>query len=539
MKRLCLLLLLGILPGRTFLSEACTNLIVGKAASADGSVICTYNCDTFGYAGWLTSSPAGAHAPGEKIAIRSFWHPDGIRGYVDQVPYTYSVIGYMNEKQLTILETTFGGRKELVDPEGILDYDNVMQLALQRCTTAREAIVEMGRLMNEYGYCSSGETFSVCDKDEAWMMDIIGKGPGRRGAVWVAVRIPDDCITAHANQSRIRTFPQARKLDKKKGIYEVPGECMYSADVISFAREMGFYKGPDAGFSFRDAYCPIDFVGMRLCEPRVWSIFRHHTDPAFMDSFMPYLNGEFDVCDELPLWIKPDKPLTLQDVMADMRDHYEGTPLDMAADVSAGPWSSPYRPRAKGFASGGKQYFRERPISTQQAGFSVVAQMRSWLPDEVGGVYWFNCDEPSAIAYVPVYCCMRSVPDAFQARYNRNGVFDERGAFWLCNWVANMVYPRWSALIGDLVSAREELENAFQSAQSGIEAEVQALTPEDRVTYLEGKTCAFTDQMTARWKTLAYHLIVKYNDQPGSWDQPFYDAVVRDTGTRYLVPGQQ
>ena len=225
--------------------------------------------------------------------------------------------------------------------------------------------------------------------------------------------------------------------------------------------------------------------------------------------------------------------------MADMRDHYEGTPLDMTADVSAGPWSSPYRPRAKGFTSDGKQYFRERPISTQQAGFSVVAQMRSWLPDEVGGVYWFNCDEPSAIAYVPVYCCLRSVPDAFQGRYNRNGVFDERGAFWLCNWVANMVYPRWSALVGDLVSAREELETVFQNGQPGIEAEVKSLTPEERVAYLEGKTFAFTEQMMSRWKTLAHHLIVKYNDQPGAWDQPFYDAVVRDTGTRYLVPGQQ
>ena len=530
------LILLALLAARTVPSEACTNILVGKAASADGSVFCTYNCDTFGETGWLTFSPAGAHAPGEKIPIRSFWHPGDIRGYVDQVPYTYKVVGYMNERQLTILETTFGGRKELVDPEGILDYDNVMQLALQRCTTAREAIVEMGRLMDAYGYCSSGETFSVCDPSEAWIMEVVGKGPGRTGAVWVAVRIPDDCISAHANQSRIRTFPQARKLDKKKGIYEVPGECMYSADVIAFAREMGFYEGPDAGFSFREAYCPYDFVGMRLCEPRVWSIFRHHTDPAYMDSFMPYLNGQFDVCDELPLWIKPDKPVTLQDVMADMRDHYEGTPLDMTVDVSAGPWSSPYRPRAKGFTSDGKQYFRERPISTQQAGFSVVAQMRSWLPDEVGGVYWFNCDEPSTMAYVPVYCCLRSVPDAFQARYNRNGVFDERGAFWMCNWVANMVYPRWSALSGDMIAAREELENAFQSEQPEIEKAVQALAPEDRMAFLEGKTFAWTEQMMARWKALAHHLIVKYNDQPGAWDQPFYDAVVRDTGDRYLVP---
>ena len=324
------------------------------------------------------------------MAIRHFWHGGEVRGYVDQVPYTYSVVGYMNEKQLTILETTFGGRKELVNPEGILGYDNLMQLALQRCASAREAILEMGRLADEYGYFESGETFSVCDKDEAWMMDLIGKGPGRKGAVWVAVRIPDDCITAHANHSRIRTFPQAKKPDKKTGIYEVPGVCMYSADVISFAREMGYYEGPDAGFSFRDAYCPLEFVNRRLCEPRVWSVFRHHTDKEYMDSFLPYLNGQFDVCDALPLWIKPDKPLTLQDVMADMRDHFEDSPLDMTADMSAGPWGSPYRPRAKGFTSGGKQYFRERPISTQQAGFSVVAQMRSWLPDQVGGVHWFN-----------------------------------------------------------------------------------------------------------------------------------------------------
>ena len=538
MRKISVIVLLAFLAGRALPSEACTNVIVGKKASADGSVICTYNCDTFGYTGWLTSSPSGAHRPGEKIAIRHFWHGGEVRGYVDQVPYTYGVVGYMNEHQLTILETTFGGRKELVNPEGILGYDNLMQLALQRCTSARDAILEMGRLADEYGYFESGETFSVCDKEEAWMMDFIGKGPGRKGAVWVAVRIPDDCITAHANHSRIRTFPQARKLDRKKGIYEVPGVCMYSADVISFAREMGYYSGPDKDFSFREAYCPLEFVNMRLCEPRVWSVFRHHTNPEYMDSFLPYLNGEFDVCDELPLWIKPDRPLTLQDVMADMRDHYEGTPLDMTADVSAGPWSSPYRPRAKGFTSGGKKYFRERPISTQQAGFSVVAQLRSSLPDEVGGVYWFNCDEPSAIAYVPVYACLRDIPEAFQACHNRNGVFDEKGAFWLCNWVANMVYPRWSALSGDWIQARQELEETFLQEQEQVEKQAAELCREERVAFLQGKTFGYVDRMMSRWKTLAHQLIVKYNDQPGAWDQPFYDAVARETGDRYLVPGQ-
>ena len=504
---------------------ACTNILVGRKASADGSVMCSYNCDTFGYSGWLTQSPAGSHEPGEKIAIRNFWHPGEIKGYVDQVPYTFQVIGYMNEHQLTIVETTFGGREELHNPEGMLGYDNVMQLALQRCRTAREAILEMGRLMDEYGYCDTGETFSVCDPQEAWIMELIGKGPGRKGAVWVALRVPDDAICAHANQSRIRKFPLK---DKEN--------CLYSKDVISFAREMGYFSGKDADFSFREAYCPFDFAHMRLCEPRVWSIFRHHTDPAYMDSFMPYLNGQFDVCDELPLWIRPDKPVTLQEVMADMRDHFEGTPLDMTADVMAGPWSSPIRPRAKSFTSEGRNYFRERPISTQQAGFAVVAQMRSWLPDAVGGVYYFNCDDPGMVAYVPVYCGVTEIPSAFAAQHNRNGVFDEAGAYWLCNWVSNMVYPRYSALMPELLAAREELERFFSADQPDVEAAVADLTPGERVAFLNARTASYTQRMMDRWSRLARELIVKFNDQPGSYDQPFWDAVARDTGDRYLIP---
>lgn len=503
---------------------ACTNILVGKKASADGSVLCTYNCDTFGYSGWLTQSPAGRHEPGEKIAIRNFWHPGEVKGYVDQVEYTYNVIGYMNEHQLTILETTFGGREELVNPEGILGYDNVMQLALQRCRTAREAILEMGRLMDEYGYCDSGETFSVCDPNEAWIMELIGKGPGRKGAVWVALRVPDDALCAHANQSRIRKIP-----------FKDKENCLYSKDVVSFAREMGFFSGKDTDFSFREAYCPFDFQHMRLCEPRVWSIYRHHTDPTYMDSFLPYLNGQFDVCDELPLWIKPDQPVTLRQVMADMRDHFEGTPLDMTVDVMAGPWSSPIRPRAKSFTSDGKQYFRERPVSTQQAGFAVVAQMRSWLPDAVGGVYYFNCDDPSMIAYVPVFCGVTEIPSAFAAEHNRDGVFDEDGAYWLCNWVSNMVYPRWSALMPTLAEAREELENTFQADQAAVEAAVSAMTPGERTAFLNARTAAYTHQMMNRWSRLARELIVKFNDQPGTYDQPFWDAVARDTGDRYLV----
>ena len=515
---------------------ACTNLIVTKGASADGSVICTYNCDTFGYSGWLTHSPAGRHEKGEKIPIRSFWHPDGIKGYVEQVEYTYNVIGYINEKQLCIVETTFGGRHELVNPEGILGYDNVIQLALQRCSTAREAIRVMGELMAEYGYNDEGETFTVCDKEEAWIMEIVGKGPGRKGSVWVALRIPDGSISAHANISRIRQFPQVAKAKKNRLYQEIQGECMYSSDVISFAREKGFFSGEDKDFSFRDAYCPIEFIKVRQCDARVWSFFRHHTDPSEMDKYMPYIDGQFDVCDHLPLWITPDKKLSVRDIMADMRDHYEGTPLDMTRDIDAGPWGMPVRPRAKTFESNGQKYFRERPIASPQAGFTLVSQLRGWLPDEVGGIMYFNCDDADMIAYVPVYCCESEIPAAFREENNLNGVFNENGAYWFCNMVSNFIYPRYSALIGDLRTAQKELEDFFCSEQETIDSRAKDMTPSDRVSFLTAKTGEYVERMMSRWNSLWKELIVKYNDQPGGYGQRFYDAVARDTGDRYKIP---
>lgn len=515
---------------------ACTNLIVTKGASADGSVICTYNCDTFGYSGWLTHSPAGQHKPGEKIAIRSFWHPSEIKGYVDQVEYTYNVIGYINEKQLCIVETTFGGRHELVNPEGILGYDNVIQLALQRCSTARDAIRVMGQLMDEYGYCDEGETFTVCDKEEAWIMELIGKGQGRKGAVWVAMKIPDGQICAHANISRIRQFPQVSKAKKNSLYQEIDGECMYSSDVISFAREMGYFNGKDEDFSFRDAYCPISFLGVRQCDARVWSFFRHHTDPAEMDKYLPYLDGKFDQIDHLPLWIKPDSKLSVRDVIADMRDHYEGTPLDMTKDLGAGPWGMPIRPRAKTFESGGQKYFRERPIASPQAGFTLVSQLRSWLPDEVGGLMWFNCDDADMVAYVPVYCCEREIPTAFREENNLNGTFNEKGAYWMCNFVSNMIYPRYSALIGSLREKQEVFEDLLFASQEELEKTAAKMTATDRPAFLSSVTTTYVEQMMSLWNDLAKEIIVKYNDQPGGYDQRFYDAIARDTGDRYKIP---
>ena len=525
-------------------AEACTNLIVGKKASVDGSVMCTYNCDGFGFSASLSLSLPGRHPAGDRIPIRG-WGFGSKTDYIKQAEYTYNVAGLMNENQVTIVETTFDGRLELENREGLLDYFTLMGLALQRSTTARNAIQCMADLVAEYGYKSTGETLTVCDKNEAWIMEIIGKGPGRKGAVWVALRVPDDCITAHANLSRIRQFPLKDK-----------DNCMYSKDVISFAREMGFFNGKDEDFSFRDAYCPIDFENVRYADTRVWSFFRHHYDKDEMDKYIPYLNGEFDKCDHLPLWIKPDKKLSVRDLMNDMRDHYEGTVFDMSADVSAGPWASPYRNQPINFKdSKGTDMFRERPIGCQQSGMTMVCQMRDYLPNEVGGVTYFNLDDATMVAYVPVYCCINRIPEPFRRENNNIQEFSTRSAFWMNNFVANMVYPRWSAMIGDLRDAQKELEDYYAEDQKVVEKEVQEMsTTSERIEYLTAKTDAYTEKMMERWDKLAKFLIVKHNDQimqpsengvvvAGRRTSPAYapafiDAVKSETGDRYVKPAE-
>lgn len=547
-------LLLGLSP-----ALACTNLIVGKKASADGSVMCTYNCDGFGFSGSLFHSPAGQHAPGEKIAIHG-WGPSHEGQFVDQVPYTYNVVGLMNEHQVTIVESTFDGRLELQNRNGLLDYFSLMRLALQRSSTAREAIKCMAELVEKYGYNSTGESITICDPNEAWIMEIVGKGPDQKGAVWVALRIPDDCICAHANLSRIRQFPLEQKRSYKslssKNLQHINRhdvECFYAADVISFAREKGFFNGKDADFSFRDAYCPIDFENVRYADARVWSFFRHHYDEAEMDKYLPYLNGEFDKCDHLPLWIKPDKPLSIKDLQEDMRDHFENTPLDMTADMTAGPWGMPIRPLPMHFRdANGVNYFRERPIATQQSGFTMTCQMRSWLPNDVGGVTWFNCDDADMVAYVPLYCCITQVPDCFRPENNPRTEFSTESAFWMNNWVANMVYPRYSMMIGDLRKAQHELEDFYFADQDSVLAAVENMTPTDRRDYLNKKSIDYADRMMKRWDKLAKYLIVKYNDQvvrrtdkngeflrwgydtPG-YDIEFINSIGTATGDRYKL----
>ncbi|MCR5064997.1 MAG: C69 family dipeptidase [Bacteroidales bacterium] len=559
MKNILFVLFLTV----SLVANACTNLIVGKKASKDGSVMCTYNCDGFGFAGSLFYTPAGRHAAGEKIAIHG-WGPSHDGQFVDQVEYTYNVVGFMNEKQLTIVESTFDGRLELQNSDGLLDYFSLMRLALQRSATAREAIKCMAELVQKYGYNSSGESITICDPNEAWIMEIIGKGPGRKGAVWVALRIPDDCICAHANLSRIRQFPMENTKNKKfdvksktlsskhlQYINNPQIECVYAEDVVTFAREKGYYSGKEENFSFRDAYCPIDFENVRYADARVWSFFRHHR--CDMDQYLPYINGEFDKCDALPLWVKPDALLSMQDIQQDMRDHFEGTPLDMTSDMTAGPWGMPIRPLPMHFRSSDSiDFFRERPIATQQSGFTMTCQMRSWLPDDVGGVTWFNCDDAAMVAYVPLYCCITQVPDPFRPENNQRNEFSFESAFWMNNWVANMVYPRYSMMIGDLRAAQSELENYYFDDQDSVMQAIEKLTPAERREYLNKKSIAYAKRMMQRWDKLAKCLIVKYNDQivkrtdekgnflrwgydtPG-YDQQFIDAIVPTTGDRYRL----
>ena len=537
-----------ILLAHATLGEACTNLIVGKKASADGSVIVSYSADDFGSFGFLRHFAAGKHAAGSTRSIYN-WETNNYAGEIEEASETYNVIGNMNEYQLTITETTFGGRPELVDSTGLLDYGSLIYVTLQRAKTAREAIGVMTGLIERYGYNSGGESFTIADKNEAWVMDLIGKGPGRKGAVWVAVRVPDDCICAHANQSRIRRFP----LQDKEN-------CLYADDVVSFAREKGYYKGTDSDFSFCEAYAPADFSALRFCEARVWSFFNRYVKG--MDKYLPYASGADPTAPPMPLFVRPDKPVSVQDVKEMMRDHYEGTPFALDNDPGMGPFEAPYRPTPLMWETDGKTYFNERPISTQQSAFVMVAQMRSQLPDYVGGVLWFGCDDANMIAFTPVYCCTDKVPVSYTRVDGADYItFSWNSAFWLFNWVANMVYPRYDLMIDDVRSVQNELETMFAQAQAGIESAALKLHEKDQAqakAFLTSYTNQMAQSTVDAWKRLGEFLIVKYNDgvvkrvkdgkfernaigQPAGVIRPgypkdFLEEYVKQTGDRYKMP---
>lgn len=547
MKKLILLVAVSVLSLLTSHFSplcACTNLIVGKKASADGSVIVTYSSDDYGAYGYLFYQKGGKHQPGE---MRKLYHYES-NNYLGEIPEadsTYAVIGLTNEHQLTILETTWGGREELADSTGLFDYGSLMQVTLQRARTAREALQVMTSLVEKYGYQSEGESFTIADPNEVWIMDMIGKGPGGGAPVWVAVHIPDDCISGHANQARIRQFPLK---DKEN--------CIYSKDVITFARQKGYFTGKDKDFSFADAYNPLDFSGARFCEARVWSFFNRWA-AIDMQPYLKYAMGE-ELTNPFPLYVQPKAKLSVQDVKDMMRDHYEGTLMEIQSDLGMGPYEMPYRPTPLTWEVDGKKYFNERPISTQQASCIYVAQLRSWLPDYVGGVLWFGNDDANMVAMVPIYCCTQDAPECFNERTGDTFRFSFKSAYWMQNWVANMVYLRYSLLFPELKKVRDQLESDFNALQPEVEKNALSLTEAEAKKYLSNYSYKQSARMMDDWMQLAQLIVVKYNDMavkkvdeqgnylktPGGNQVPvnrpgypdrYRRAIVKEAGDRYQI----
>jgi len=497
MKKLFLTIFINILVSSGW---CCTNLLVGKLASTDGSTIVSYSADSYSLFGELYHWPAATYPEGTLLNVYE-WDTGKYMGQIPQAKQTYNVIGNMNEHQLCIGETTFTGREELADSIGIMDYGSLIYIALQRAKTAREAISVMTGLVEKYGYYSTGESFSVVDKNEVWILEMIGKGPGRTGAVWVAVRIPDDCIAAHANQSRIHQFP----LNDKEN-------CLYSKDVISFAREKGYFAGNDKDFSFSTAYCPPDFGALRFCEARVWTFFNKFSKDA--GKWLDYAKGD-NPNNVIPLYIKPDRKLSVKDIMATMRDHYEGTYFDMTVDAGAGPFSSPTRFAPLTWKADSGEYCNERPIGTQQTGFTFVGQMRNSLPDEVGALLWFGVDDATFNVYTPMYASITQTPECFRVGNGDFYHFSWTSSFWIHNWVANMAYMRYSQMAPDIIAVQSELENRFFEMQPSIEQKACELLKKERnqaLAFLTGYSIEEAQQAFSTWEKLGERMLIKYMD---------------------------
>ena len=481
---------------------ACTNFIVGKKASVDGSVICSYSADSYGMFQGLKHQPAAKHPKGTMRQVYD-WDTNKYGGEILEAEETYNVIGNINEWQVTIGETTFGGREEMVDTTGIIDYGSLIYITLQRAKTARQAIDIMTSLVEQYGYCSEGETFTICDPNEAWIMEMMGCASDRKvekgRTVWVALRIPDDMICGHANQSRITKFNMKDKENVR-----------YSKNVVSYARKMGWFKGKDEDFSYNAAYAAPDFSGRRICDARVWSFFNRYADG--MDRYVAWAEGKDANAEAMPLWVKPNKKLSVKDIETAMRDHYETTPFALDSDIGGGIWDMPYRPTPLLFKVDGKEYFNERPVSTQQAGFVFVSQMRSWLPRQIGGCFWFANDDGNMVPFTPVYCCATKAPRPYDTPGADELNFSMDNAFWVQNWVSNMVYPRYSMLFPSLKEVRDSLDNSYFRAQKEVEDKALTLDEAARTKYLTAYTAEKAEQMLARWQKLATYLIVKYND---------------------------
>lgn len=531
--------------GAAVQADACTNLIAGKKATADGSVMVTYAADSHTLYGMLTHTPAGVHPKGSMRKVVE-WDTGKPLGEIPQAERTYNVVGNINEHQLVIGESTWGGREELVDTTGqaLIDYGSLIQIALERCKTAAEAVDLMGSLVNKYGYASSGESFSIADKNEVWVMEMIGKG-AEKGAVWIAVRIPDDAISGHANEPRIR---KVNMKDKKN--------VKFSKDVISFARKRGYFTGKDEDFAFADAYEIHTPSTRRGCDARVLSYFRRFAPD--MDKYFDWCTGKSN--EPFPLYVIPDKKVSLKDMQWSMRDHFEGTPLDMTQDVGAGPNHVPYRWRPMNFKVDGKQYCNERAIATQQTGWSFVSQSRDWLPDGVGGVLWFGTDDTNTSVYMPFYCGMTEIPAQIAPGDINNFSMDSN--FWMNTWVANQAYNRYDLMIDDIRKVQNGLEDSFRNSRPSVENTlVGYLQNGDNDSYrkaVNAEGAAIAKQATDEYRELAKYLLVrfmdgnmkkvddkgnfKYNEYglpaspsfPG-YDKKYYENIVKETGDHFLV----
>ena len=515
MKRLFLTTIL-ILTGLA--SYCCTNFLITKGASADGSTMITYAADSHTLYGEMYHWPAADWPAGTMLNVYE-WDTGKFLGQIPQIKHTYNVVGNINEHQLAISETTYGGLDELGSQKGaIMDYGSLIYIALQRAKTAREAIKVIAELMETYGYASSGESFSLSDPEEVWIMELIGKGEGEKGAVWVARMVPDGMICGHANQARITTFPQegnksattSKNLDVifNKGITTI-----YHKDVITFAKKKGLYKGADADFSFCDTYAPLNFGAARGCEARVWAGFMK-ANKAAVAQYEDYARGD-NLKNKMPLWIEPAKKLTVHDVMDMMRDHYQGTSMDMTKDIGAGPFSCPYRWRPMEFEYNGKKYLHERAISTQQTGFSFVTQSRNWLPNPIGGVIWFGVDDTYTTCYVPIYCGIKSTPLCFREGNGSMIEYSATSAFWITNMVTNFAYSRYIDMIVDIQKVQKRLESTFEKDLLAFDkdaAKMYAQNPEKAIEMITTFSGEKSQIMFNEWKDLFIFLTVKYID---------------------------
>lgn len=539
---------------------SCTNILVTKGASTDGSTMVTYAADAHVLYGELYYKPAAVYPDGTIMDVYE-WDTGKFLGKIKQVNKTFSAVGNMNEHQVVIGETTYTGREELIDTTGLIDYGSLIYITLQRAKTAREAIKIMTDLVAEYGYYSSGESFSIADANEVWILEMIGKGPGKKdakgkmikdsyskGAVWVAIRIPDGYISGHANQARITTFNY-----QATNNFNDPNATVFNApDVITFAKKMGYYQGEDKDFSFSDTYAPVNFGGARFCEARVWAAFNRCNKD--MGKYLDYAKGE-NLKNRMPLYIKPDKKLSVHDVMELMRDYYQNTPLDMSQDVGAGPYGCIVRWRPMTWKVDSVGYIHERAISTQQTGFSFVSQSRSWLPNPIGGILWFGVDDTYSTVYSPMYCGIKRVPSKMAEGYGSMMNFKDDAAFWVFNQVSNLAYTRYNVMIKDIQLVQRDLELSYIDYTPAVDkaaASLYEMNKDKAIDFITDYSCNVGENTVVRWKELYHHLFTKYLDGnvkypvagqknpkvefPG-YGADWYKRIVRETGNRYKQLG--